>query len=86
MRLVDADKLKMELQDCMFNDNMMNPLMRYTDILEIIDTQPTVYDIDKVVEELETARADYSGDFQCDVAYGLRLAIEIVKKVGEDNE
>lgn len=52
MRLIDADELKIKFEDAMFNDNMINPLMRYTDILEAIDRVSTAYDIDKVIEEL----------------------------------
>ena len=72
MRLIDADKLRKELlmMECM------------DDAIEIIDNEPTAYNVNKVVEELKTTREDYAGDFQDDVAYGLKLAIEIVKDGG----
>lgn len=44
MRLIDADKLKKVIH-CAYSDDL--------EILEKIDLQPTAYDIDKVVEELE---------------------------------
>lgn len=66
MRLVDADAIKQKYP----NRKSLN---------QVLDAQPTAYDVYKVVKELETAREDYSGDFQDDVAYGLRLAIEILK-------
>ena len=58
-------------------------------IKDIIDTMPTAYDIDKVVEELEierkTANNTYNS-FNMDVdlgrVFGLEKAIEIVKHGG----
>lgn len=44
MRLIDADKLKHVIH-CAYSDDL--------DILEKIDEQPTVFDVDKVVEQLE---------------------------------
>lgn len=44
MRLIDADKLKHVIH-CAYSDDL--------EILEKIDEQPTVFDVDKVVEQLE---------------------------------
>lgn len=44
MRLIDADKLKHVIH-CAYSDDL--------DILEKIDEQPTAFDVDKVVEQLE---------------------------------
>lgn len=44
MRLIDADKLKHTIH-CAYSDDL--------EILEKIDEQPTAYDVDKVVEQLE---------------------------------
>lgn len=47
MRLIDADELRKEIH------------MSYSDdlgIRELIDRQPTAYDVDKVVERLENMR------------------------------
>ena len=45
MRLIDADKLKHVIH-CAYSDDL--------EILEKIDNQPTAFDLDKVVEQLET--------------------------------
>lgn len=77
MRLIDADKIKPE--DFYDRVNM-------DECMEVINEQPTAYDVDAVVRELEkeyeatidlyhrTADAYYSGQ-----AYGLDIAIEIVR-------
>ena len=44
MRLIDADKLK-HVVHCTYSDDL--------EILEKIDKQPTAFDVDKVVEQLE---------------------------------
>ena len=44
MRLIDADKLKYAIH-CAYSDDL--------EILEKIDEQPTAFDVDKVVEQLE---------------------------------
>lgn len=44
MRLIDADKLKHVIH-CAYSDDL--------EILEKIDEQPTAFDADKVVEQLE---------------------------------
>lgn len=82
MRLIDADKLEnVDFSDCI--DSM--------EIMNVIDEQPTAYDVDKVVEQLESelARWQDSGDAYNDekekgVATGFRKAIEIVKGGGID--
>ena len=44
IRLIDADKLKHVIH-CAYSDDL--------EILEKIDEQPTAFDVDKVVEQLE---------------------------------
>lgn len=44
MRLIDADKLKHVIH-CAYSDDL--------EILEKIDEQPTAFDVDKIVEQLE---------------------------------
>ena len=72
MRLIDADKLEnVDFSECM--DSM--------EIMAVIDAQPTAYDVNKVVEQLEKERAQYwrgSNIFD--------RAIEIVKKGGVEHE
>lgn len=50
MRLIDADKLK-HMIHCAYSDDL--------EILEKIDEQPTAFDVDKVVEQIEYRRANF---------------------------
>lgn len=79
MRLIDADNLQFNGRN--YNKSQMNA------ILDFVDAQPTVYDPDKVVEQLEDRSEEYNS--------GVRLhgkpeemltddAIEIVKGGGVD--
>lgn len=47
MRLIDADKLKHVIH-CAYSDDL--------EILEKIDEQPTAFDVDKVVEQIESIK------------------------------
>lgn len=82
-RLIDADKII---------DSLGNSDMDFA-IGAVIDEQPTVFDVDKVVEQLKDLKAMYwvsianTGDEKLDVAYekvgnALDRAIEIVKENG----
>ncbi len=84
MRLIDADKLKHVIH-CAYSDDL--------EILEKIDEQPTVFDVDKVIEQLEETKGIYSelslifrDDAEIKKYIGMEqaiaLAIEIVKKGG----
>ena len=85
MRLIDADKLEsIDFSECV--DSM--------EIMAVIDMQPTVYDIDKVVKELEENASRYTKKYLTpygnngyrDVkAISIHKAIEIVKE-GVKNE
>jgi hypothetical protein len=48
MRLIDADSLKK------FLTKLYEAGAPYDGIIELLDKQPTAYDVDKVVEELDT--------------------------------
>ena len=82
-RLIDADKII---------DSLGNSDMDFA-IGAVIDEQPTVFDVDKVIEQLKDLKAMYwfsianTGDKKLDVAYenvgnALDRAIEIVKEGG----
>ena len=82
-RLIDADKII---------DSLGNSDMDFA-IGAVIDEQPTVFDVDKVVEQLKDLKAMYwfsianTGDKKLDVAYenvgnALDKAIEIMKEGG----
>lgn len=82
-RLIDADKII---------DSLGMSDMDFA-IGAVIDEQPTVFDVDKVIEQLKDLKAMYwfsianTGDKKLDVAYenvgnALDRAIEIVKEGG----
>lgn len=92
MRLIDADLLKDAIEkEKDDNDYMCCLCLESTK--EIIDEQPTVFDVDKVIKQLKDLKAMYwfsianTGDEKLDVAYenvgnALDRAIEIVKGGG----
>lgn len=51
MRLIDADKLK---KDILLQNILGEPIQKIIDrYIHIVDSQPTAFDVDKVVEQLE---------------------------------
>ena len=95
MRLIDADELVLHLNDFMLQQSSIdvqdiesiNVSAVIKDCIKAVDEQPTAYDVDKVVEELEDRSKEYNS--------GVRLhgkpeeiitneAIEIVKGGGID--
>lgn len=78
MRLIDADELKNILTVAEY------PCVLQNTLIEIIDMQPTAYDTDKVLEQMEDSTAigaDCVGNaFECIPKY---MAIEIVKAGGK---
>ena len=88
-RLIDADKLLETLQDlephCKNKDyeyGMLNTMRYY--MPKIINDEPTVFDVDKVVKQLESlsnAEADYYYA-SCNDVIDREDAIEIVKGGG----
>lgn len=84
MRLIDADLLKNNCK-CTgtFESNFQCVTLKT--LGDLIDAQPTAYEVDKVLEQLEDATAigaDCVGNaFECIPKY---MAIEIVKEGGKD--
>lgn len=78
MRLIDADNLQFNGRN--YNKSQMNA------ILDFVDVQPTVYDPDKVVEQLENERKfwenAYNRNLGKEKARSYERAIEIVKGGG----
>ena len=79
-RLIDADKLKKEIH-CSYSDDL--------EILEKIENQPTAFDVEKVVADLEQLKLDgacecWDGDMGEE--HAIDMAIEIVKRGGRDEE
>ena len=92
MRLIDADKLK-EVIEKGKDDNDYTCRLCMESTKEIIDEQPTVFDVDKVVEQLEELKMRYfltianTGDTDKDCAYKniantIDKAVEIMKSGG----
>lgn len=91
MRMIDADELKTQLYDSiMVNEDM--DCLDFLRVESLIDAQPTAYDVDKVVQQLENLKkyelnlADMMLDIQSN-GLGrhficLEDAIEIVKAGG----
>ena len=83
MRLIDADKFKKQIAGMAIVNGYS--AQKVNKMCELIDEQPTAYDVDKVVEQLEERSKEYNS--------GVRLhgkpeemltdeAIEIVKAGG----
>lgn len=85
MRLIDADKLKEAIEEEKDdNDYMCHLCLESTK--EIIDNQPTAFDLDKVMEQLED-RSTLARPVGWSKTYEiimLKDAIEIVKGGGVD--
>lgn len=82
MRLIDADELNEELSQQWFIDILLtktNSNYMYSALAEKIDSQPTAYDVDKVIEYLEELRDRFNKkDFA--IRGIIEKAIEIVKE------
>ena len=87
MRLTDADKLNFSEQH--YNKSRMKA------ILDFVDAQPTAYDVDKVVEQLEAEQQKYAAQaletddvdivFRCAIKETtMQTAIDIVKRGGKE--
>ena len=88
-RLIDADKLKADLEKAISKNEYMDCL-DFLRVASVIDAQPTAYDQDKVVEQLEEVKnkdteiaLDEAQKERCFwYAQGMNRAIEIVKGGG----
>lgn len=81
MRLIDADALVKDLLEQI-------PLAENVPIFkEIIESQPTAYEVDKVLEQLENERKFWENAYDSDLgkekARSYEHAIEIVKAGGK---
>ena len=81
MRLIDADTLIKNLS-YLYTKNHIPVDMRTKEILTTIMEQPTAYDVDKVVEELELHSFELGTDSLPVHYVRLNDAIEIVKQGG----
>lgn len=90
MRLIDADLLKKNCK-CTggFEDNFK--CVSLSELAEVIDEQPTAFDVDKVVEQLETRRIraaalqkKYTSEYFEGETDAFEFAIKIVKESGAE--
>ena len=81
MRLIDAEEFKKQIAGMAIANNY--PADKANKMCELIDCQPTAYDVDKVVERLESQKSGLT-TWAEDEAYklGIEKAIEIVKSGG----
>nr|DAO51621.1 MAG TPA: hypothetical protein [Caudoviricetes sp.] len=86
-RMIDADKSKADLEKAISKNEDMDCL-DFLRIASVIDKQPTAYDPDKVVEQLENERKFWENAYDSNLgkekARSYEHAIEIVKGGGVD--
>lgn len=77
-RLIDAERFKRFLQA------LCKAGAPYDDVIQLLDKEPTAYDIDAVVAELENFKINGTNLDKADYNWNLALieAIETVKKGG----
>lgn len=90
MGLIDADALKEYCMNASKSDDDFRRVSLAT-LASVIDAQPTAYDVDKVVEQLEDRKSLMletlkisEADIDRGRIYGMDKAIEIVKAGGAD--
>lgn len=83
MRLIDADKLKKDLESVTLSNGT---LLNTNTVLLLLDKYPTAYDVDKVVSELQDKSFERYGNSGMggEMVVNLDDAVEIVKRGGAD--
>lgn len=86
MRLIDADKLK---KDMLFQNILGESMQKIIDrYIHIVDSQPTAFDVEKVVEQLEKLKDTEQDDSVAEIVStriwnkAIQSAISIVKGGG----
>lgn len=80
-RLIDADKWKDRLKRNSIFEKITDSAGM--NVYEIIDEQPTAYDVEKVVEQLEKASTVYDLS-NCELAIRQDIALHIVRAGGKE--
>ena len=86
--LISRSALIEKLEEKMFDSKLMCPVIKLTDLIELIDEQPTAYDVEKVVAELEEETDCPNCSMHCVDAHMCgfdemrKQAIDIVKRGG----
>lgn len=85
MRLIDADAFKKQIAGMTIANNY--PVKKASALCDLIDAQPTAYDTDKVLEQLENERKFWENAYDSNLgkekARSYEHAIEIVKAGGK---
>lgn len=79
MRLIDADELGLTVFEILMCNGDYKEALKM--LIDKIDNAPTVYDVDKVVEELETYKTKHMGSDGHYISI-INNAVEIVKGGG----
>lgn len=97
MRLIDADEFQKQIAGMAILNNY--PPNKANALCELVDNQPTVFDVENVVSDLEQLKldgaCDYKGCADCQYLdkcwdgdmseeHAINMAIEIVKRGGLD--
>lgn len=86
MRLINADKLKEAIEEEKDDNDYMCRLCLES-IKEIIDEQPTAFDVEKVVEQLKTKKARTAALQKASEYFeGETDAFEVAIKIVKDGE
>lgn len=98
MRLIDADKIIEHLEKVKKESASLVDMAHIIGFQSVIDTQPTAYDVDKVVEQLRKQQEkletdifakesdNWYGQYCNGIHEGIDKAIEIVKAGGIDEK
>lgn len=86
MRLIDADAFERQIAGMTIaNSYSVN---KANALCELIDAQPTAYDVDAVVKQLEAVdnqiEIQYENNYEKGLSDGIEKAVEIVKGGGVD--
>ena len=89
MRLIDADKLIKKIDRYTRTNNVeFNIVCKY--IIEVVKEQPTAFDVDKVVEQLEELKewedVDGKAYYTMSEKQVINKAIKIVRRGGIDEQ
>lgn len=86
MKLIDADEFQKQIVGMAILNNY--PPNKANALCELIDSQPTAFDVEKVIEQLNDLLEEKTTDSGDDwyTAECLSKAIEIVKRGGRDED
>lgn len=89
MRMIDADEFKKQIAAMAITNNY--PADKANKMCELIDCQPTAYDVEKVAEQLcneakrwEESGIEYEDKGELGIAQGIRIAEKIIRIGGTE--